>query len=517
MASTIVKETASSATSLISVMRDATFDAIELVVDSLQYIVDIVPSITGMVIRNITDLIKMVGLVNLTMSGFMSEFLDSGISEITNILTQAFSVIGDLSEVASFLVSNALIPAMTALSGINEIVKAGIEALTKTQLPRLLDAMKFLQSSAQSQIFGDASIAIVSLTVGLFTKIFKKTIGGIVDGSIITGLIESVTGVIKSINLNVIGSFDFCGILVGIIEPGLELLSLPGGADLNKCVVNFVRLGLWWMTQGIVCKGKSPITDFTDCLLGQIGGVTIIPAYKLELSIKSLTFGLPSIPVPGLSEIFGLFDSLLEKLPKFAIGWTDISLNTIFSNLQGVLNFLFNDLKTIFKKEGGGLLVSFSPNPGTILLPQLLMYVILKIATSFFTKLLETIYGPNGFLLKALGVVTSWAGCVEFGCPCLPWVSYTTVAGIPLPKFYLRRISVKFCISDILGPISYLSGLIFNLAKIVIDKLFNLTDMVLAFIGFEPPNISTEMIEAAIGRALAQLSSQLNLPFYFST
>jgi hypothetical protein len=511
----IIRGTTERTMQLVSLAADATMDAIQLIADVIMHIVDVVPPIAGMVVRNIDELLKMVVLCNSTIMGYMAELLDTGIGGVMDIVGQGFELIGNIGEFAGYLVANGFIPATQVLIGINEIVTKAVETLTDSYLPRLMSAMQFLAQTSNGQIIGDIRMTIISVVVSLFVKVFKKAVGFVTGGDIIGTIISSVTGVLKSINLNVLGKFDFCSVLLSIIEPALNLLNvIPGLSTINKCVPDFIRLGLWWSTQGSFCSSRNPITGFTDCLLGEIGNITIIPAFKLELSIRSLAGQIPGLSNPALSPIFNLFEKLLDGLPKFAFGWTNISLNTILSNLQGVLVFLFTDLKTILKKEAGGSLISFSPSPGTLLLPQVLLFVIIKVATQFMAKIVDMVYGENGFLKQALKIIDKWLGCVGFTIK-IPFI--TTTKKFPFFKRRDIEFSVKFCISDIFGPILTLLNKIFSIAFSVLNTLFDVGDVILSFLGIAVPNIDASMIEAAVGRALSQLSNNLDLPFYFNT
>jgi len=514
-ASSVVIGTAERSLQLVELAGNATMDAIQLVADVIVHLTEIVPPITGMVVRNIDDLFKIIILCNSTISGFMGELLDSGIGGVLDIINQGLALMGSIGEFTSFLVNNAFIPATQALTGINEIVTASTKALTETQLPRLLSAIEFLVQSSNSQIVGDIQLTIISSVVGLFAKVFGKFVTSVTKGEIINTIISSVTGVLKSINLNVLGSFDICGVIISIIEPALSLLNfIPGLSTINKCVPDFIRLGLWWMTQGSFCASRNPITSFTNCLLGEIGNVTIIPAFNLELSIRSLVGNIPGIP-SELSFLYSWFDDLLSALPKVSFGWTNISLNTILSNLEGVLVFLFTDLKTIFKSEAGGTLISFTPSPGLLLLPQVLLFVVFKVATEFMTKIVDLIYGENGIAKQALKIIDSWAGCVEFfGFP----IYYPKFkSSIPFVTYGVEYIGARLCISTIFGPIITLYEKIFSLILSQLATIINVGDLIFSFLGVEVPNIDAQTLTNAINRALGQLSNNLNLPFYFRT
>jgi hypothetical protein len=505
MSGSIVRGTVDRTMQLVSLASDATMDAIQMVADSIMYVVDVVPPITGMVVKNSDEFIKLIILCNSTITGFMAEFLDSGIGGVMNIVNQGFELLGSIGEFTTFLVSNAFIPATQALTGINEIVTAAVETLSNSYLPRLLSAMQFLAQTSNGQLIGDVRITIISTVVGLFVKIFKRVVGIFTGSDIINTIISSVTGVLRSISLSVGGSFDFCGTLLSIIEPALNLLNfIPGLSTINKCVPDFIRLGLWWITQGSFCSSKNPITGFTDCLFGELGSVTIIPAFEINISIESLartSLGFLT-KFPGFGSLIDKFNSLLAGIPKFRLGWTNISLNSILSNLQGVLLFLFTDLKTIFRKEAGGSLVSFSPSLGTLLLPQVLLFVLVKVGTEFLKQFLTLMYGENGIFKRAMKIIDKWVGCVSLKI-CIPG---TSTCWEP-----------ELCISTIIGPVVTLYNMILQTVLNQLNTLFDLGDILVRLLGVSTPNINSATLESAVRRALGALLSRVDLPFYINT
>lgn len=305
------------------------------------------------------EVIKLFQMATNYMGSLFSDITGVTMEVVNTMMEKAFPILGSISEALNFFITNAFGPALRTLNGIRSNLADKIEAFTKSELPRLLDAFRILQTSSQSIIFENNGIALITLTVALFTKGFKSITSTLTNSSIVEDLVSTVVSAIGSITVDLTGlSFSFCDVVVGLIEPAFSLLSIPGVIDLNQCSLEFIKLGIWYMTNGSFCASTTPVTNFTDCLFGEIADIVLVPGQSISFSasyvMDQIGGGAPGWVEDVFEFLIGEMFSLIGGLPRVSLGWNDISLNTVFTNLQTVLVTIFTGMKTIFNVPGGG-------------------------------------------------------------------------------------------------------------------------------------------------------------------
>jgi len=500
--------------------------AVEFISDIIQSMSDLIGPMQSLLTGSVKDIMSAVSMASEYLSGILGKTMNLATESVGGVVTNILPLLGSIQEAMSFIITNGFTTAIQTFNGIRGMLADKIEAFSKSELPRLINAFSILQSVSQGQIFGDSSIAIVTLTVALYVKSFKRVTGIFTDSSIISDLISSTVSAIGSITADLSGlSIDFCEVLVGIIEPLFSLLNIPGTGDLNNCALDFVRLGLWYITNGSFCQttpGSAIVTNFTNCLLGEIAYVTLIPGYTIEVSASKI-FDLIGDTDVDLwpSELFDPllsgFKSLLNGLPSVSFGWTDISLDTIFSNVGNVLVDIFTGFKSIFSSKVVALLPK---SPAQTLLPLVLIYTIFKLVEKLLASILPIL---TSTMNSAFAVFNQWDVCTpEIGLYLPDWCSYT-VLSITFYYICFTWYGASWCVSDIIGGYSKIVGAAMTqIITPITSSLFNISALISNILGSIPGAPASGAFLAQIDQKILDGLNNLNLfssgdlPFFFN-
>ena len=482
MVGSVVNGLGGGAVSTITELTAQTVMAVELIGDVIQSMSDLLGPVTSLLNGGVKDVLSAVSLAVGYISNTIGKTMKLASDSVGGVITNILPLLGSIQEAMSFIITNGFTPAVQTLNGIRGMLADKIEAFSKSELPRVIDAFKILQSVSQSQIFGDGSMAILTLTVALYVKAFKRVTGILTDSSIVTDLVSSTVNAIASITVDLSAlSFNFCDVLVGIIEPVFSLLNIPGSGDLNNCALDFIKLGLWYMSNGSFCQttpGSAIVTNFTNCLFGEIAYITLIPGYSIDIGITTIfNSGLGNFP--GLEDwilapIYDLMRTLMSGLPEITIGWSDINLNTIFTGLGNVLYDIFNGFKSIFSAK----LVSLLPtSPTQVLLPLILLYTIYKILERLSNIVINLI---DDFIDDAVDLVDSWTGCEYYGA-CFDPCEY-----IPLVPSCEICLGVTMCISDLFSSMGAVKDAVRAFFEPIVYGYFNLSAIISQILPFTP-------------------------------
>ena len=524
MVGSVVNGLGGGAVTTITELTAQTVMAVELIGDVIQSMSDLLGPVTSLLNGGVKDVLSAVSLAVGYISNTIGKTMKLASDSVGGVITNILPLLGSIQEAMSFIITNGFTPAVQTLNGIRGMLADKIEAFSKSELPRVIDAFKILQSVSQSQIFGDGSMAILTLTVALYVKAFKRITGSLIDSSIVTDLVSSTVNAIASITVDLSGlSFDFCEVLVGLIEPVFSLLNIPGTGDLNNCSTDFIRLGLWYMTNGSFCQttpGTAVVTNFTNCLLGEIANITLIPAYNITIGASEifnfLGGNFPDIwPSELLDALISGFNSLLSGLPSVNFGWYDITLDTIFENLAAVLiDIFFGGYKSIFSS----LVVSLLPtSPSQALLPLILLYTIYKIVEKFLTVVIDLL---NDTIDSGLNVINQWNVCTPEIGVYVP--SVCEIDDPPFFEFCLEFYGDSWCVSDVIGGFSTMASAAMSyVITPITSSLFNITAVINAILGSIPSAPASgaflSEIDQKILEALNNLQILSTLPFYVNT
>lgn len=486
--------------STISTMTTQAVLAVEVIAGALQSITGIILPLGNLLTGGISELLKAVQMATGYVQSLLGEaggFATNAIGSISDLVGPFFDNFGQVME---FFVTNAFTPAMKAFSGVRTLLADKIETFTKSQIPSLIGAFNTLLSTAQSQIFSDTGVAILTLVLSFYIGSINKVVGIFTNGKIVEDLISTVVNMIGTIgdSIGELLTFDFCDTIVNFIEPALSLLDIPGAGNLNDCKSEFVKLGLWYMTNGSFCAG-TPVSDFTGCLFGQIGNVVIIPAYSFNVSARDIWDGsFPSLASYILRPIEDLARDLINSLPDVTLGWPDITLQTIFVGLEVLLNNIFTSFKGIFVSSVNGSLVSLMPVvPPRVPLPIILLYTIFKVAQRFLD--IAILQVGNAIISAAETVNDSWSGCVSYSDSITSWLPW------PLDDI-VEFFEVTWCVTDIIGSVSFMYNSVRAILQTTVDTFFNINSVMSNLLG-SIPGLSADpsfvsSIDSAITTAL---------------
>lgn len=445
---------------------------------------------------------------------------------VSKAMERVMELVKDVYELLEFLTRKGILPVLLGLSTLNDTLKVSIETFTKEGLPMIIGAMQTLGIVGSITEIGTTPIAMFTVLVGLGVGGFNKFSKIVTDSTVITDIIEGVVGALGDISVSLEGlTFDFCDTILGFIRPVLTLVSIPG---VSQCSEQFIKVGIWWMTNGIFCQSTTVVSDITDCILGEKGNVTILPAFEINFSASSIIdlaggLNFPSLGFPLdelLGSVTGAVYSLIDSLPGVVLGWGEVSLRTFIGPLDTLINTIFTDVKNAVRAtttralQASLLPTSFNgyvPTP----LPIVLAYIIFRVMTKIATKLVEFV---SQAYVTAANLITSWAGCIpQFCLPCFDpcdIVDWTGFIPCDLDEI-CPGCTPTWCLDDILPiSLSTLAGYLATAIEAIGSVIANVNSIVQTIVGstttFNLPTSLNNDIDALIDNAFNTITGLYN-------
>lgn len=518
----IVRKTADVGKTLTSIMIDVTFEAISLVADTLRYILEALPRITKFVVTNFKELLTVVLLCNSSISSMIFDVVGSIWNEVNNLMSSAFDATGEMAQMLTDLICETVGPVLESVYELSSDLIDKIKTLTKDMMPGLLDAIGFLTQGSGAFQQDMAFLEYVSLITGLFTKNFSEITGLVGTDTEIAKLVAGqVADLVRSFDIRIFDQFQFCEQLTDIIDDGIpKFPQWDGPFSLNQCTKPFIELGLWWITNGIICKSEAPVTNFTSCFLAQINDIILVPAFTITVGAAGIGFDFPSLSNPVLSPIFDLFNALIRGLPNIQFGWTDITVYTILSNLEDVLNWYLTETRVLYFKELIGTLLHFAPSfagsagrtsPGVVIL-----WLLFKIIEYVIMRVVNLIFGPDGIINMGINFIRQWDKCVGFTIT-VPFIKVKSSFPFLTPTEIVWK--VEFCVFTILGSITFLSNLVRDIIAQPFRDQVQLLEIMMRVFGMDVPDFDGKELEDMLINAFGQLTfpSFKDSPFFART
>lgn len=450
----------------------------------------------------------------------VTELGDEMMNLVNKGMERLIDFVDDAYEIIEMIIRKGILPAVYGLAAVPSTVKLSIEYFISNKLPNIIRGMINLGSFLLSNSLDLAKIQLLVISITLTIQGFNKFYKDIINATSIQALVDGALSMLRSVVVPIdeLAVFSFCDTIIDITL-GVLQLSFVDGID---CSRNFIKLGIWYITNGRFCRDYNLIPDTADCILGGKGDAVIIPASSFTLGPMTIVDAVGGIDFPYIPSeldflnVRGSIRSLISGLPSITVGWDNITLNTVTGGLKALLESILNALKPIMGVAVGGMKVSLGPvsvtgkiiPPFSVVMTYMMIQLVTKLATIIVNLMKDLISGAVNTLSN------KWDYCIGPWRHCIDVCKYLT--------FGLKSCNECFgvpsvCVSDLVAAYSTIISKAFDLFISAIGSLFSVVSMVVNVLGnlagpLLPQSLRDE-IDAAVDTAVNAIVIP-PLPFY---